>query len=50
MAWFFGSSLLIIGFVMTIAWGWADIRQPDSFDQTRINDMFEDITIEMRKP
>ena len=50
MAWFFGSSLLIIGFVMTLAWGWAGQRQPDSYDQTRIDDLFADITVEIRKP
>lgn len=50
MAWFFGSSLLIIGFVATLAWGWAGHRQIDSYDQTRINELFDDITVEIRKP
>lgn len=48
--WFFGSSLLILGFVMTLAWGWAGSRQVDSYDRTRINELFDEITIEMRKP
>lgn len=50
MAWFFGSSLCAIGFVMALAWGWAGQRQPDSYDDTRISELFDDITIEIRQP
>lgn len=44
MAWFFGTSCILIGAVMTLAWGWAGQRQPDSYDQTRFDELLEEIT------